>query len=132
MSTALVTDVPMTSAPAANASVTTASVTTAQYRTLLAARREQLVQRAQQQRVQLAHSLEPALRVALWVDRGAGLWHAARRRPALALAGGLVPALALAIWKPRAVLRAFAAALALWRIRNAWAAAARAPGASFR
>ena len=127
MSTALVTDTPMTNAPAANA-----SVTTAQYRALLVLRREQLVQRAQQQRVQLARSLEPALRVALWVDRGAGLWHAARRRPALALAGGLVPALALAIWKPRAVLRAFAAALALWRIRNAWAAAARAPGASLR
>jgi YqjK-like protein len=108
-----------------------APVSTAQYRALLALRREHLVQRAQQQRVQLAHSLEPALRATRWLDRGAALWRTARGRPGLALAGALVPAVALAVWKPRGLLRALSVALALWRIKNAWVAA-RAPGASSR
>lgn len=99
-------------------------MTSAQYRLLLAARRELLVQRAQQQRVQLAQSLEPLLHASVWVERGLGLWSAMRGRPGLALVSVLAPAAVLALWMPRVVLRTLAAALALWRagrsVQRAW------------
>jgi hypothetical protein len=145
LSTASVIDTPLPNAPApateaaksviaksVTAAPATPPVTTAQYRALLAQRRERLVLRAQQQRVQLAHSLEPAARAARWLDRGAGLWRTARGRPGVVLAGALVPAVVLAIWKPGLLLRAFTVALALWRIKNAWSAAGRAPDARSR
>lgn len=94
------------------------------YRSLLATRREQLVQRTQQQRVQLADSLEPLAHATLRVDRGLALWRALRERPGLALLSVLAPAALLALWKPRALLRSLAAGLALWRagrsVQRAW------------
>ncbi len=102
-------------------------MTDAQYRSLLAARRELLVQRAALQREQLAISLEPLARASVWVDRGIALRRAMGDRPGLALGSVLVPSIALALWKPRGVLRAIAAALALWRgvrsLQRVWSAA---------
>jgi YqjK-like protein len=99
-------------------------VTRAQDRLLLAARRELLVQSAQQQREQLARSLEPLLRASVWIERGLGLRRALRGRPGLALVTVLAPAALLALWRPRAVLRTLATALALWRagrsVQRAW------------
>ncbi len=86
-------------------------MTDAQYRALLAARREQLVQRAQCQREQLARSALPLVRAAVWVDRGFGMWRTLQDRPWLVLA----PAVALALWRPRGVLRALPLLLGLWR-----------------
>ncbi|MFZ2651894.1 MAG: hypothetical protein WA210_17495 [Burkholderiaceae bacterium] len=99
-------------------------MTGAQYRQLLAARRGLLVQRAQQQRVQLARSLAPLLHVSVWVERGLVLRRAMRGRPAVALVSVLIPAAFLAMWMPRAVLRTLGRALALWRagraVQRAW------------
>ncbi len=102
-------------------------MTDAECRLLLAARRELLVQRAAQQRVQLAQSIEPLARASIWVDRGLALRRALGDRPGLALGSVLVPSIALALWKPRGVLRAIAAAMALWRgvrsVQRVWSAA---------
>ncbi|MEQ1805763.1 MAG: YqjK family protein [Burkholderiaceae bacterium] len=86
-------------------------MTNAQYRTLLAARRERLVQRAQCQRRQLAQSALPLVRAAAWVERGFGVWRTLQDRPWLVLA----LAAALTLWRPRRVLRALPVLLALWR-----------------
>jgi YqjK-like protein len=84
-------------------------------RTLLAMRRELLVQRAALQRAQLAQSVEPWLQASARVDRGLAAWRGLREQPAL-LAFLLAPAALLALWRPRAVLRVGAAVLGLWRI----------------
>jgi YqjK-like protein len=81
------------------------------YHLLLAARRELLVHRAQQQRRQLARAAAPLARACAWVERGFGLWHALRGHPWLVLA----PPLVLLWWRPRAVLRALAGGVSLWR-----------------
>lgn len=86
-------------------------MTDAQYRTVLAARRVQLVQRAQCQREQLAQSAQPLVQAAVWVERGFGVWRTLQERPWLVL----VPAVALALWRPRRVLRALPVLLGLWR-----------------
>ena len=105
-------------------------MTDAQERLLLAQRRGELVQRAQQQRVQLAEVLEPVVYASRWVDRGIGIWQVLRDRPGLALVSVLGPAVLLALYKPRTVWRTAAAALTLWRtgrsVRRAWNAT-RAP-----
>ena len=87
-------------------------MTDAQYRALLAARREQLVQRAQAQRVLLAHAALPLVQALHWLERGAGVWRALRARSWWVLA----PAVALTLWRPRSALRAVPALLALWRV----------------
>lgn len=87
-------------------------MTDARYRALLAARREQLVQRAQVQRLVLAHSALPLLQSWLWIERGVGVWRALRTRPGWLLA----PTVALALWRPRSVLRALPVLLAMWRV----------------
>lgn len=90
-------------------------MTDAQYRALLAARRERLVQTAQLQRLQLTQSIQPLVQATRRIQRGISLWHALRARPAPALLCLLAPALALTLYQPRAALRTLAAVLALWR-----------------
>lgn len=56
-------------------------MTDAQYRILLAGRREQLVQRAQRQREELAYRALPLVHAWVWVERGAGVWRTLQAHP---------------------------------------------------
>jgi hypothetical protein len=87
------------------------AMTDAKYMLLLAARRAQLVQRAQRQRRQLAQIALPLLRPWVWVERGFRLWRSLQAHPWLVL----VPAGVLTLWRPRIVLRALPVFIAWWR-----------------
>jgi YqjK-like protein len=84
----------------------------AQYRALLAARRAQLVQRAHDQRQDLAYRALPLLDALTWVERGVGVWRQVQAHPWAVLA----PIAALALWRPRSVLRALPVLLTVWRL----------------
>ena len=88
-------------------------------RRLLQVRRERLVQRAGEQRTQLALAVAPLAPAWRRVEYGLELWHGVRERPWLVA----VPALLLVLWRPRAVLRVLAALPMLWRFGRAarWA-----------
>jgi hypothetical protein len=81
----------------------------------LAARREQLVQRAGLQRQQFARAAAPLAQSARWAERGLRLWGTLRRHPWLLA----LPAAALAWWRPRRALRTLAGTSALWRAGRA-------------
>jgi len=89
-----------------------ATMTFTQKRRALAARRELLVRRAQQQRVELELTAAPLVQAMGWVERGVRLVQRVSERPWLVLA----PALVLALWRPRFALRLLPATLALWRV----------------
>jgi YqjK-like protein len=78
----------------------------------LAARRNELVARAAQQRLDLAAATAPLARRLSWIDDGLAAAHWLRRHPGW-LAG---TAIALAIWRPSRALRFASIGLALWRI----------------
>jgi len=85
-------------------------------RLLLAARREQLVRQAAQQRVQFGIAMAPLARAWVWLERGVIVGALLRRRPWLIA----VPVLLAVWWRPRALGRAVAALPLLWRLRSAW------------
>jgi YqjK-like protein len=82
------------------------------YQALLAARRAELVQRAHDQRQDLALRALPLVQAGGWVDRGVAAWRTMRAHPWAVVA----PLAALAIWRPRGVLRALPVVLTLWRV----------------
>lgn len=82
----------------------------------LAARREQLVRDAHQQRERLRAQLAVVDRSLLWVERAASAWRFVKRHPLLVA----VPIAAMAILKPRAMQRGIQSALALWSIGRAY------------
>lgn len=81
-------------------------------RTVLAAQRERLVQRAQLQRLEFAHRALPLVHAATWADRCLAACRALQAHPWALLA----PMAALALWRPRGVLRALPVLLALGRL----------------
>ena len=91
-------------------------------RRLLHGRRERLVQRAGEQRTQLALAVAPLAPAWRRVEYGLEVWHGIRERPWLVA----VPALLLVAWRPRALLRVLAAVPMLWRVVRA-ARGARQP-----
>lgn len=91
-------------------------------RLLLASRRALLVQRAAEQREQLAQAVVPLVQSWRWFERGLRLWQEVRRRPWLVI----VPAGILLWWRPRAVLRTVAALPLLWRFGRSLQQAQRA------
>lgn len=77
----------------------------------LAARREQLVQHAGLQRLQLSLAVAPLARSCRWLERGLRLWGMVRRSPWL----WALPAATLVLSRPRRALRTAIGASTLWR-----------------
>jgi len=84
---------------------------------VLAARREQLVRIAADQRGQLAAAAAPLARAWRGIEIGLMVWRGVKRQPWLVA----LPVVALALWRPRAVGRALAAVPLLWRLGSVWA-----------
>ncbi len=78
---------------------------------LLAARRESLVLRAQDQRVALARRARSFAPLA-WVERGSQAWAYARSHPWVVV----LPVIALTALGPRRVARALTRVLVVWRV----------------
>ena len=77
----------------------------------LAARRELLVQRGGEQRVQLARAAAPLALSWQRVERALLLWRSVRQRPWLVAA----PVAVLVLWRPRWAVRVMAVLPMLWR-----------------